>query len=205
MTAAAVRAVVFDIGNVLLRWEPRILLRRLLPDEAAVEAFLTDVDFPAWNLAQDAGRSWADGVATIAAAQPRHAATAAAFDVRWIETIPGEVPGSVAILEALDAAGRPLYAITNFSAEKWAVTLPLHPFLARFRDVVVSAHERVVKPDPAIFRRFLARNGLEAGACVFIDDSAANVAAACALGMDAIAFTDAPALAAALRARGLLP
>lgn len=199
------RAVVFDIGNVLLRWEPRRLLGRLLPDAAAVDAFLAEVDFDAWNLAQDAGRSWAEGVAAIAADQPRHAATARAFDARWAEAVPGEVPGSVAILDALAAAGRPLYAITNFSAEKWAETLPRYPFLGRFRDVVVSAHERLVKPDAAIFRLFLDRNGLAAGDCVFIDDSVANVAGAQAVGMDAIRFTDAPALAAALAARGLLP
>lgn len=199
------RAVVFDIGNVLLRWEPRRLLGRLLPDAAAIDAFLAEIDFDAWNLAQDAGRSWAEGVAAVAAAQPRHAATARAFDARWAEAVPGEVPGSVAILDALAAAGRPLYAITNFSAEKWAETLPRHAFLGRFRDVVVSAHERLVKPDAAIFRLFLERNGLAAGDCVFIDDSAANVAGAQAVGMDAIRFTDAPALAAALAARGLLP
>ncbi|WP_290750447.1 HAD family phosphatase [Amaricoccus sp.] len=198
-------AIVFDVGNVLLRWEPRALLRRLLPDEAAVDAFLADTDFPAWNLAQDAGRSWAEGVAAIAAGQPRHAATAAAFDARWIESITGEVPGSVALLEALDAAGRPLYAITNYSAEKWAETLPRHAFLGRFRDVVVSGRERMTKPDPAIFRLFLERNGLAAADCVFIDDSAANVAGARAVGMDAIHFVDAPALAEALRTRGLLP
>lgn len=205
MADPAPSVVVFDIGNVLLRWEPRLLLGRLLPDEAAVDAFLAETDFNAWNLAQDAGRTWAEGVAAIAAAHPRHAATAAAFDARWVETVTGEVPGTVAILEALDAAGRPLYAITNFSAEKWAITVPRHGFLRRFRDVVVSAHERVTKPDPAIYRLFLDRNGLDPAACVFIDDSEANVAGARAVGMDAIHFTEASALAEALRARSLLP
>lgn len=196
--------VVFDIGNVLLRWEPRLLLGRLLPDEAAVDAFISEVDFPAWNHAQDAGRTWAEGVAEIARTHPHHAATAAAFDARWVETVPGEVPGSVALLDALDAAGVPLYAITNFSAEKWEITRSRHAFLGRFRDVVVSGVERVVKPDPAIYRLLLDRNGLDADACVFIDDTEANVAGAWAVGMEAIRFTDAPTLAAALRGRGLL-
>lgn len=198
------QAIVFDIGNVLLRWEPRLALGRILPDAAAIDAFMAEIDFPAWNLAQDAGRSWDDGVAAVAATQPRHAATAAAFRAGWHDAVPGEVPGARAILDALAAAGLPLYAITNFSAEKWAESVARFPFLASaFRDVVVSAHERLTKPDPRIFRLFLDRNGLDAGACVFIDDSAANVAAARAIGMDAIRFTDAPALAAALRERGL--
>lgn len=199
------QAIVFDVGNVLLRWEPRLALGRILGDSAAIDAFMDEIDFPAWNLAQDAGRSWDEGVAAVAAAHPRHAATVAAFHAGWHDAVPGEVAGMRAILDALAAAGRPLYAITNFSAEKWAECLLRFPFLAStFRDVVVSAHERVTKPDPRIFRLFLDRNGLAAGDCVFIDDSAANVAAARGVGIDAIHFTDAAALAAALRDRGLL-
>ncbi len=198
-------AIVFDIGNVLLRWDARLLLRQLLPDEVAVEAFVAEVDFDAWNLAQDAGRSWDDGVAALAAAHPRHAATAAAFHARWHETVPGPVPGSVEILDELARDGLPLYAITNYSAEKWAETLPRFPFLdRRFRDVVVSAHERVTKPDPRIYAILCDRNVLDPAACVFIDDSPKNVAGARDFGMDAVRFTSAPALAAALRERGLL-
>ena len=198
-------AIVFDVGNVLLRWDATLLLRQLLPSDAAVAAFMEEIDFPAWNLAQDAGRSWEDGVASIAAAFPHHAATAAEFSARWHETLPGPVPGSVEILQALAIQGRPLYAITNYSAEKWEETIVRFPFLvSSFRDVVVSAHERVTKPDPRIYAALCARNGLEPAACVFIDDSAANVAGARAFGMEAIQFTGAPALAAELRARGLL-
>lgn len=197
--------IVFDVGNVLLRWDASLLLRDLLPDDAAVDAFMTEVDFPAWNLAQDAGRSWDDGVATLATSFPHHAEVASAFHARWHETLPGPVPGSLEILEALKREGRPLYAITNYSAEKWAETLPRFPFLANsFRDVVVSAHEGVTKPDARIYRILCERNGLDPSDCVFIDDSAANVAGARALGMDAVRFTDAPALARELRARGLL-
>lgn len=198
-------AIVFDIGNVLLRWDPRVLLGRLLPDEAAIDAFISDIGFQAWNLSLDAGRDWGEAVATASAAMPRHAATLAAFRARWLETIPGPVPGSVEILETLASAGRPLYAITNYSAEKWSETLPRFPFIATiFRDIVVSAHERMVKPDPGIYRVLFDRNRLDPEACVFIDDSRANVAAGRALGMDSIHFTGASALAAELGARGLL-
>ncbi len=198
-------AIIFDVGNVLIRWDPKLLLRQILPDEAAVEAFLQDVDFPAWNLAQDAGRSWADGVAVQSAATPRHAGTLAALHERWHETLPGPVPGSIEILDALRDAGRPLYAIANYSAEKWDETLLRFPFLrSTFRDVVVSAHERLTKPDPRIYRLCLSRNQLKPADCVFIDDAPANVAGAQAVRMDAIHFTDAEGLAWALRLRGLL-
>lgn len=198
-------ALVFDIGNVVLRWDAKRLLRQLLPSDAGVEAFMAEIDFPAWNLAQDAGRSWDDGVAAIAARFPQHATTAAEFSARWHETLPGPVPGSIEILQALLAAGRPLYAITNYSAEKWDETLRRFPFLvSSFRDVVVSAHEGVTKPDRRIFQILCDRNSLDPAACVFIDDSLANVEGARAFGMAPIHFTDAPALAAELHRRGLL-
>lgn len=199
-------AIVFDVGNVLLDWDPRVLLDRLLADRAAVDRFLAEIDFATWNLSLDAGRDWGEAVVTAGGAAPQHADTLTAFRTRWLETITGEVPGSVAILERLAKAGRPLYAITNYSAEKWAESLPRFPFLrTAFRDVVVSGHERVTKPDPRIFRILLDRSNLAPESCVFIDDNPANVAAAAELGMDAIRFTDAPALEAALAERGLMP
>jgi 2-haloacid dehalogenase len=117
--------------------------------------------------------------------------------------VPGEVPGSVAILERLREAGVPLYAITNFSSEKFAEAQARFPFLTRFIDVVVSAEEGLLKPDPAIYRRLLDRNGLAASDCLFIDDSEKNVIGARAVGMRAHHFRDAAGLAAALRAEGL--
>ena len=197
-------AVIFDIGNVLIQWDVRLLYRQLLPDEAAVDAFLAEIDFHAWNLAFDGGADWDEGVATLAARHPHHAERIAAFRDRWQETVPGAIDGSVAILEALAAAGVPLYAITNFSAPKWVETRARFRFLAAFRDVVVSGRERLLKPDPRIYRLCLDRNGLDAGACVFIDDSAANVAGARAVGLDAIRFTGPEALHAELARRGLL-
>jgi 2-haloacid dehalogenase len=199
------RAVVFDVGNVLIRWDARLVFHSLLPDADAVETFMAEVGFDAWYLEQDRGRSWDEGVAVLSAAHPHRAEVIAAFHARWQESVPGEIAGSVEILEDLRAAGVPLYAITNFSAEKWLESVARFPFLgSAFRDVVVSARERLVKPDPAIFEVCLRRNGLQASDCVFIDDSPRNIAAAAALGFDAVHFTGPEALRSALTGRGLL-
>ena len=194
--------VVFDVGNVLIHWDPRHLFRKLIPDEAEMEHFLAHVATGEWNLAQDAGREWADGVAFLAAEHPHCAPLIHAYRDRWQETVPHEIHGSVAILERLRESGVPLYAITNFSAEKWAESLVRFAFLGQFRNTVVSSHERLVKPDPAIYELFLKRNRLVAEQCLFIDDSAKNIAGAQAAGMHGVLFTGPEALAADLRAMG---
>ena len=199
-----VDTVVFDVGNVLIRWDPRHLYRRIFDDPAEMERFLAEVCTDAWNLEQDRGRSWAEAVAERVALFPAHEALIRAYSDRWHDMVPGEVEGSVAILEALREAGVPLYAITNFSAEKFTEAQARFPFLRGFRDVVVSAAERLLKPDPAIYRVLLDRNGLDAGRCIFIDDSERNVRAAEGVGMRAHHFRDAPTLAAELRGLGLL-
>ncbi len=199
------RNVIFDIGRVLIHWDMRVVFRRFLPDEAAVAEFLAETGWHDWNIGLDRGGRWDEAVADLAARHPRHRAVIEASHRCWHESVPGPIEGTVEILGALHAAGTPLYAITNFSLEKWHETRARFEFLrTRFRDVVVSSEEGVIKPDPEIYRRCLDRNGLLAAECVFIDDSADNIAAAGALGIDGILFTDPPALAAALRARRLL-
>ncbi len=198
-------AVIFDVGNVLIRWDVHRLYRQFLPDAAAVDAFLAEIDFHAWNLELDRGADWDEAVAAHSALHPHRAELIAAFHRRWDETIPGAIDGTVAILDDLAAAGVALYAITNFSGPKWELTVARFPFLGTaFRDVVVSGRERLLKPDPAIFRLCLERNGLDAAGCVFVDDSPKNIAAAAALGLDAVLFTDPEALRADLARRGLI-
>lgn len=192
----------FDVGNVLIRWDPRNLYRKLL-DEERLEWFLAHVCDSAWNVEQDRGRSWADAVTERIARHPEWASHIRAFDERWQEMVAGPIEDNVAVLQRLRAAGVPTYAITNFSREKFAETCERFPFLAEFEGVIVSAHEGLLKPDPAIFRLFLARYGLDAGACVFIDDSKENVRGARAAGMRAIHFAEGVDLAAALRAFGV--
>jgi 2-haloacid dehalogenase len=200
----ATDAVVFDLGGVLIDWDPRYLYRKLLADEAAVEEFLATVCTPEWNAEQDRGRPFAEAVAELVERHPAHAAAIAAYHERWTEMLGGEVPGTVAVLAELRAAGVPLYALSNWSAETFRLTRGRFPFLEWFDGLVVSGEERVTKPDRRIFELLLERFGLAPAATVFVDDSPANVAAARDLGIDAVHFRDAGGLRRDLAARGLL-
>lgn len=181
--------VVFDIGNVLLDWDPRHLYRRVFDDHARMEWFLSEVCTPAWNVEQDRGRSFAEAVAERIALFPDMAAEIRAYDERWLETLAGAIQGSVDILQRLRAAGVPNYAITNFSAEKFVDACLHYPFLTGFDGVIVSGQEKLLKPAHAIYHLLFDRYGLQAGDCVFIDDSEKNVVAAREVGMHAIHFT----------------
>ena len=193
-----VSTVIFDIGNVLIEWDPRHLYRRIFDTPEEIETFLSTICTPAWNLEQDRGRSFAEGVAELVERHPDFEAAIRAFDHRWDEMVPGLVPGTLALIERLEATGAPLYAITNFSAEKFEEARLRFPFFDRFRGTIVSGRERLVKPERPIFELLLARYELRAEACLFIDDSPANIAAARSLGMATHHFTNAQRLEAAL-------
>jgi 2-haloacid dehalogenase len=201
--AASPSIVVFDVGNVLLDWDPRHLYRKVFDDHERMEWFLTEVCTPAWNVEQDKGRSFAEAVAELTAVHPHLETEIRAFDERWPETISAPIHGTVEILDGLRRAGVPDYAITNFSHEKFAIARQLWPFLDAFRGVVVSGEERMLKPDPAIYRVLLDRYGLQAGDCLFIDDSEKNVHGARAVGMHAVRFTGPDQLRRDLAEHGL--
>jgi 2-haloacid dehalogenase len=196
-----VGAVVFDLGGVLIDWDPRYLYRKLLADEAAVEEFLATVCTPEWNAEQDRGRPFAEGVAELVERHPAHAAAIAAYSERWEEMLGGEIPGSVEVLADLRAAGMPLYALTNWSAETFGIARERFAFLDWFDGVLVSGEERMVKPDPRFFRLLVERFGIDPGSSFYVDDSAANVAAARRLGFDAVRFTGPKRLRRDLAAR----
>lgn len=200
-----VRAVIFDIGNVLFTWHPRFLYERLIGDDQALAAFLDDVLTLEWHFQHDEGRDFADTSAELIARHPQHAALIAAWQPRFNESVGGPVPGMHDLVTDLDSAGVPLFAITNFSHEFWP------PFRAewtglfdRFREIVVSGDEKLVKPDPAIYHLALARFGLEPHEAVFIDDNEANVLAARALGIRSIHFKDAESTRREIVEAGLL-
>jgi 2-haloacid dehalogenase len=196
--------VVFDIGGVLIDWNPAYLYRKLLPDEAAVSAFLNEVCTSAWNEQFDAGLPFADGIAALAARHPERDALIEAYWLRWHEMLGGEIAGTANILGRLKADGIPVHAISNWSAETFPRAKDIYPFLGLFDVLVVSGAEKLVKPDAAIFRRFLERANVRAEECIFIDDNAANIAAAAALGFHTEHFRTAEALEARLTALGLL-
>lgn len=196
------RKVVFDVGNVLLRWNPFHLYRDLIPNDEKRGWFLQNVCTSAWNLEQDRGRPWPEAVALLVAEHPEWEAEIRAYDERWHETVPSTIEDSVAALAELKAKGEAVYAITNFSREKWAECLIRFPFLQSFDGVIVSAHERLLKPDPAIYNVLLERYGLDAGECIFVDDSARNVEAARSVGMQAVHFVEPIDLRAQLRDLG---
>jgi 2-haloacid dehalogenase len=200
----ATDAVVFDLGGVLIDWDPRRLYRKLLAGEAAVEEFLATVCTPEWNAEQDRGRPFAEAVAELVERHPAHAAAITAYHERWTEMLGGEIPGTVAVLAELRAAGVPLYALSNWSAETFRLTRGRFPFLEWFDGLVVSGEEGVTKPDRRIFELLIERFGLVPAATLFVDDSAANVTAARDLGLDAVRFRGAGGLRRDLAARGLL-
>lgn len=199
------RAVIFDVGQVLYQWDPRFLYERLIADDRALDAFLSTVATRAWHFQHDEGRPFAETSVELIAEFPEHEALIAAWGPRFNEMIPAPIPGMIALVEQLDAAGVPLFAITNFSGEFWK------PFrdreaavFDRFRGVVVSGDEKLLKPDPAIYALALERFGLEAGEALFVDDNEANVEGAKRAGIHAVLFTDAAAFRAELVKFGLL-
>ncbi|WP_299360565.1 HAD family phosphatase [uncultured Paracoccus sp.] len=181
------------------------MFRDSFPDGVAREAYLAEIGFRDWNMAADRGTSWADNVAALQRRLGPRAHPAVLYPDRFADSIRDPIEGSWDLLERLRDGGHAIWAITNFSAESWPVAVALHPRLGRaFQDVIVSGRERVAKPDAAIYRLLTARHALDPAACLFIDDSAENVAGARAVGMQAVRFTDPAALGRALVARGLL-
>jgi len=199
-----ITAVVFDLGGVLIDWNPRYLYRKLMAEDE-IEPFLSEVGFFAWNHAQDAGGPWSDAVEALAAQHPHRRDLIAAFPDRFPETLGGPIEGTVALLDELHSAGTTrLLALTNWSSETFPVALDTFGFLDRFEGIVVSGDEGVAKPDAALFRTLLGRYALVPHETIFIDDSAANVAAAADLGLVALRFTDPDQLRADLSRLGLL-
>jgi 2-haloacid dehalogenase len=193
-----IKSVVFDVGRVLVQWDLRHLFAKLIADPAELDWFLANVVTTEWHFQHDAGRPLAEMVPELQAQFPAYAAHIDAYSRRFNETIPGPVPGSFEIVEELAARGVPLFAITNFGSEFWAMFHPAQPIFDHFRDIVVSGDERLVKPDAAIYQLALRRFGLGDGDAIFIDDSLPNVIAAEENGFVGHHFTDANELRAEL-------
>ena len=200
----SIDTVVFDLGGVLIDWDPRYLYRRLMPEDE-VDAFLDEIGFAAWNHAQDAGRSWADAVAAHTALHPHRRELIEAYPRRFVDTLGGPITGTVAIFEELHTAGVRLLALTNWSAETFRQARRTYVFLDLFDGIVVSGEEHVTKPDPRIFAILIERHRLDTARAVFIDDSPANITAARAAGFVTIRYENPGRLRDQLVQVGLLP
>lgn len=200
---SGIRAVVFDVGHVLYGWDIGALYKKLIPDLSHRDWFLANVVTPDWHFQHDRGRLSSETIPELQAQFPAEADLIAAYAPRWLETITGPVPGMHELVAELDDAGVPLFAITNFSDEFWAMFRPTAPIFDRFGDIVVSGTEQLFKPEPEIYRLALRRFGLAPGEGLFVDDRIENVRGGAAEGFPGHHFTGVERLRTRLRAEGL--
>lgn len=196
--------IIFDLGGVLINWDPRHLYRKLFNHEAEMEEFLATVCTSEWNEQQDAGRPLAEAVAELTAQWPEKAALIQAFYDRWPEMLGGAKEETVELLAELRARHVPLFALTNWSAETFPYALKHFEFLSWFQGIIVSGEEKVKKPDLRLYRLLLERYALNPRDGLFIDDNAGNVEAARKIGLQSLHFTNAQALRGELVRLGLL-
>jgi HAD superfamily hydrolase (TIGR01509 family) len=196
--------VVFDIGNVLIAWDPRHLYRKVFETEAEMERFLGEVCTLDWHLAHDYGVPFEENAAKLKAVHPDHAELIDMWQGRYAEMIPGRIPGTVDLLHQLGDSGVTLHGLTNMPSDIFIFLRDAYPELQRFETTVVSGDEGVIKPDPRIFEILIERSGLTPERALFIDDSRRNVDAAAALGFRAHHFENAEALRADLVSLGLI-
>lgn len=199
-----IRTIVFDLGAVLIDWDPRYLYRKIFDDPEEMEYFLTHICTHDWNAQQDAGRSWDEAIEMLAGQHPDYRREIELFWHRWPEMLNGPIDGTVAILENLiEQDTYRLLALTNWSAETWPYAWERYSFLHRFEGIVVSGQEKLKKPDERIYRLLIDRYEVSPEQAVFIDDSPANVAAAARLGFHALHFTGADRLRDELEQLGI--
>lgn len=199
-----IRHIVFDLGMVLLEWDPERPYRRLIPDDAARRHFLTHVCNPDWNNEQDRGRTWREAEEVLIAEHPEHADMIRAYRAHWAEMLPSAFVDVLAIRDALIAGGHDVTALTNFADDTFEEARAMYPFLDDFRGVTVSGRVKMMKPERAIFDHHVEAFGLAPPASIlFFDDNAANVAGARAAGWNAELFTGAEQMRADLARYGI--
>ncbi len=200
----SIKAVLFDIGNVMISWHPENLFRKIIADPDRRAFFLETVVPMDWHIHHDAGVSFADNRTGVMARFPEFSNEILAFDQRYDEMLGEPIPETMAVIEELEARGVPQYALTNMPAEKAQMVFDHIPAFRHMKDVIISGVEKMVKPDPAIYRLALRRMSLTAPEVFFVDDNAANIAAADKLGFATHLFERPKALRPALVAAGVL-
>lgn len=200
-----IETIVFDLGGVLIDWDPRYLYRKIFANEEEMENFLATVATMEWHLEQDRGRSTKEATTLLLSEHPNYGREIEAYYARWDEMFGGPISGAVEVLRELRASGLPLYALTNWSAEVFPLARKQYEFLGWFDEIIVSGEERIIKPDKEIYDVLVQRTGLDPATTVFIDDSRSNVLAAEELGFTAIEFHDADRLREELARLEVLP
>ena len=198
------RALLWDVGNVIVRWNPRTLFAKIFEEPAELDGFLSHVCTMAWHGETDRGLSFADNIARLTRLHPHYAGQIAAWWDRWPEMFSGSIRETEDVMHALAARGVAQFGLTNMPREAWPLVQAMSPVFQHFADVIVSAEEKVIKPEARIYRIALERTGLAPGDLLFVDDNAANIAAAQALGFHTHLFTDPAALRPMIEAHGLL-
>ena len=183
-----INTIVFDFGGVLIDWNPKYVYRKIFNDDVKMKWFLSNVCTNEWNLEQDKGRPFAEGISILKKSFPEHAANIEIFYSQWEQMLKGEVPETVDILKQLKK-GYKIYGLTNWSGETFPIAFKRFDFLQLFDGIVVSGNEKMIKPDKRFFQLLLDRYELKAENCVFIDDSEKNIESAIELGFHAIQFT----------------
>jgi len=200
-----IETVIFDLGGVLIDWNPRYLYRKIFSSEEEITWFLENVCTSEWNEKQDAGRSFEDATLELLTRYPDHTEAIRAWYGRWQETVGGPIHQTVDILRSIrDQKQHRLYALTNWSAETFPWAKANFDFLNWFEGIVVSGEEKLLKPQPEFYHLLLERYRIQAGSAVFIDDNLKNVEGARAVGIDAIQFRTAAELRIELTRRGIL-
>jgi 2-haloacid dehalogenase len=202
---STLRALVFDFGGVLVNWDPHKLFNKYFAnDTRAIDDFLTEIGFTAWNLSQDKGYPFARAVIDLSARFPQYAHLIRAYDEEWEESITGTNPGAVEILYKLKSTSYRLFGMTNWSAEKFAIVRHKYAFFDLFEDIVVSGEVKLIKPDPAIFQLFMEKHDLRPEECLLIDDTMKNIQTAQSLGFATVQFHSPPQLEEELAEMGIL-
>jgi len=199
-----ITTLIFDFGGVLIDWNPRNLYRRYFDQPQAMEQFLAEVNFSEWNLLQDKGRPFTEGVAELSTQFPQYAHLIRAYHEHWEQSIGEPITATIEIVQRLKQAGRSVYGLSNWSSETFPIIRQKYDFFDILDGYLLSGDVNLVKPDPAIYQHLLDKIGRSAQECVFIDDSLINIEAARRLGFACIHYRSPEHLEGELKQLGIL-